>query len=156
MSSSRRLAVALALVTLAPGLASVLRAQQPPILESYSLQLGTTDAAGVTAHLVDDFFGHGSARARLLYVAPMTIDDPTATGTLALRVWRRVPRGQITFALLVDGVEVRGFSAGGLVGIWYLPSFAFGDSASGNWNRTIDDVPANVLRIEVTFFGNYE
>jgi hypothetical protein len=145
------------LAILAPILAGVLRAQEEPILDSYSLQVGSADAVGVTAHVVDDFFGHGDAHARLLFVGPKKFQDPTSTGTLSLRVWRKVPRDTISFALLADRVEVRGFDAEGeLVESRELPGFVFGDSASGKWNRTLEAIPADVARIEVTIFGNYE
>ena len=32
----------------------------------------------------------------------------------------------------------------------------FRDSRSGNWARTLRQVPATVVKLEVAYFGNYE
>jgi hypothetical protein len=32
----------------------------------------------------------------------------------------------------------------------------FGDGASGNWDQSLFDLPANVAQVKVTFFGNFE
>ena len=132
---------------------SVATAADEAVLEHYSIKVGADDAAGVRVVLLDPHFGRGTAQSRLVFTGP----DGAATPSLFLRVWRNVPDGQITFALLVFRVEIRGFDAGGsLVYSRRLAGFTFGDSASGEWRRTIADLPAEIQRIVVVFVGNYE
>ena len=130
---------------------------QDPVLEHYVLQVGSEDSAGTEVALHDRFFGHGTARSRLLFIGPEELGNPAGTGTLVLRVWRIVEPGEITFALLVFGVQVRGFAADGtLVYERDFRGFTFGDSASGQWRRRLEDLPSTLVRLEVTFIGNYE
>ena len=130
---------------------------QEPVLERYVFQVGSGDGAGTEATLHDRFFGHGTAQSRLVFTGPEALGDPEGTGSLLLRVWRRVEPGEITFALLVFRVEVRGFAADGTtVYRRNLRGFTFGDSASGQWRRLLDDLPPSLVRLAVTFIGNYE
>jgi hypothetical protein len=125
-----------------------------PLLEKYTLDtLG--EARGVTYDLFDQSFGGGDARSRLLLIRR------GGSRTLTLTVWRRVRAGTTSFALLGERVEVRGYEGDSLI---YSRDFAgleqegifFGDSRSGNWRRTLKDIPLAVRRLEVTFLGNYE
>lgn len=130
---------------------------QEPVLEHYVLQVGAQDGDGTEVALHDRFFGHGTARSRIVFTGPEELGNPAGTGTLVLRVWRIVEPGEITFALLVFGVEVRGFSADGTtVYERDFRGFTFGDSASGQWRRKLEDLPSTLVRLEVTFTGNYE
>jgi hypothetical protein len=142
------LSIALALLTPGTG------AAQLPVLEKYILD-SLADGRGTSYDLYDRSFGGGDASARLL------VRSSGGSRTLTLRVWRRVPRGRTSFALLGEKVEVRGFEGDALV---YSRDFEglkgegiyFGDSSSGNWRKTLRDIPAAVRKIEVTFLGNYE
>lgn len=120
------------------------------VLETYLLGPGNSiDALKVT--LGDDRFGGGDARASLTWTVR------NGAGDLKLRVWRTVPAGSISFALLVFGIEVRGYNTqGDLLLKTELEPFSFGDSASGNWNKSLKNLPAEITRLEVRFFGNYE
>ena len=130
-------------------------AAQLPVLEKYTLEtLG--ERRGTLYELHDASLGGGDAQSRL------RLRRAGDTLTLSLRVWRVVPPGRISFALLGELVEVRGYSfEGSLV---YSRDFAgleeegvyFGDSRSGDWRRTLRDLPLTVKRLEVTYFGNYE
>jgi hypothetical protein len=116
---------------------------QEPILERHTLE----PAQNADVKLFSKFFGGGSASLRIHFTR----------AALELAVWRKVPSGTITFALLVDRVEVRGRSADGrVVYTKNLPGFVFGDSASGFWKETLTDLPASVSTLSVAFFGNYE
>jgi hypothetical protein len=139
----------------------------PPALEHYSLRVGADEARGVETLVFDRFFGHGSARASVNFRGPAALgqgDTSDDQGTLFLRVWRRVPPGIVTFALLVFRVEIRGYDAQDTLvyardlahGDPDVPLFSFGDSASGHWSHGFRDLPATVARVDVTFFGNYE
>ena len=127
---------------------------QEPVLESYSITHGgdpETTPSGVKANLFDKFFGGGTTKAR---VAFNTKDN---SSHLSLRVWRNVRSGEITFALLVFRIEVRGHDAlGGLVYSRDLEGFTFGDSRSGQWSQKLQDLPVNIQQIRTTFIGNYE
>ena len=139
------------------GLFAPVAGAQEPVLEHYVLQVGSQDAAGTEVALHDRFFGHGTARSRILFTGPEELGNPEGTSNLVLRVWRIVEPGQITFALLVFRVEVRGFAADGTTVFERdLRGFTFGDSASGQWRRELQELPASLVRLEVTFIGNYE
>lgn len=137
-------------------------AAQEPVLENYSIQLGTTTnpslSAGADVVLRDRFFGGGTARSRIRLVeqsSSSTIDNRPML--LTLDVNRTVRPGEIVFALLVFRVEIRGHgSDGSLVFTRDLPGFTFGDSASGEWYERIPDLPTRLVRLTVTFTGNYE
>ena len=150
-----RVSILLLAVTL--GVLAADAAAQEPVLERYVLQVGSEDSAGTEAILHDRFFGHGTAQSALLFIGPAQLGDPEGTSSLLLRVWREVEPDEVTFALLVFRVEVRGFAADGTV--LYrrnLRGFTFGDSASGQWRRALENLPAGVVRLTVTFIGNYE
>jgi hypothetical protein len=131
---------------------------QEPVLETYILGQGgslTLNLEGLTARVQDEGFGGfpglGVAKALIRF----------ATGAehsrLVLRVYREIPPDTIAFALLVNRVKVRAFdSQGKRVYARTLPGFVFGDGASGNWSRTLSQLPAQVARLHITFFGNYE
>lgn len=136
---------------------SSLFAQEPisePLLEIYSISHGghsSATSAGLKATLADQFFANGTAQAKITFRT-----EPNAS-CLFLRVWRKVAPDEIVFALLVDRVEVRGYdSTDTLVYSRDLGGFVFGDSQAGRWSRTLRDLPANVQRIQISYFGNYE
>lgn len=123
-----------------------------PVLETYSVAHGGDGgAAGLTAVLLDKNLGNGTAEARIVF-------SPTATGNqLALKVTRRVRRGEITFALLVFRVEIRAYDAQDApVYSRDLDGFTFGDSSSGRWFEKLKDLPADIARLTISFVGNYE
>ena len=65
--------------------------------------------------------------------------------------------GEIVFALLCFGIEVRGFDAAGTeVYSKDLDGFTFGDSKGGRATRVLRDLPLSISKLEVTFLGNYE
>jgi hypothetical protein len=149
------IATLIVLLTLILGPAPV--AAQEPVLERYSLQVGSPDATGVEASIHDQYFGHGSAESWVRFTAPVTLGDPSGTGRLALRVWRTVQPGQINFGLLVTRVEVRAYDAGGaLVYASDLPGFHVAESVPGAWRHVLESLPNSLGRLDVVFFGNYQ
>lgn len=126
---------------------------QEPVLERYHIRHGGDQGGGpeFAALLVDGAFGNGTARASIV------LSFHEDAGSLSLRVWRRVRPGEITFALLVFDGRVRGYDGdGNLVYARNLGGFVFGDSQSGYWSQRLNDLPAAVRRLSITFFGNYE
>jgi len=118
-----------------------------PVLERHVLE----PAELADVKLFSKSFGGGSASMRIQFVRNET------SRALHLAVWRKVPSGTITFALLVDRVEIRGRnSEGRVVYSKDLPGFVFGDSASGFWKETLTDLPPGIVSLSVAFFGNYE
>lgn len=135
-------------------------AQDPPtpLLEKYTLGVGQ-NSDGVAAAEFDKFFGGGTARAVVTYFHRSTIQlNPVATnGVLVLHVSRFVRPGEIVFALLCTGIEVRGFDASGKeVYSKDLDGFTFGDSKGGRATRVLRDLPITISTLEVAFLGNYE
>ena len=130
---------------------------EAPILERYILGVGNNSDGVATVHY-DKYFGNGTARASVTYFDRKPAADPTAeSGVLVLGVARFVRAGEITFALLVFDIEIRGFDADGtLVYSSDLDGFTFGDSRSGRFTKTLRNIPATVSKLEVTFRGNYE
>ena len=126
---------------------------QDSVLEHYVLGSGGTIApqsGRINAFIQDADFGGGDAEASVF------LDTIDSGSQLHVRVWRNVPAGNISFALLVFGIEVRGFDAAGAqVYTRELGEFTFGDSRSGNWARGVK-LPRRVARVEVRFIGNYE
>ena len=123
------------------------------ILERYAVRLGADDGGSVRAVLADPRFGNGTAQSRLIFEGA----DGGTGPALSLRVWRTVGDGEITFALLVFRVEIRGYDAAGTaVYSRQLGGFTFGDSTSGDWRRTLSDFPDTTVRFAVVFYGNYE
>lgn len=145
-----------ALAMLAAGSLAVANAQES-ILEKYVLGTGQ-DSDGTAIALSDKLFGSGTARAAVAFRDTARSSNATdLSGRLVLNVSRRVPPGQIVFALLCFGVEVRGFDATGeKVFSEDLPGFTFGDSQGGRYTQVLRGIPVNVARLEITFFGNYE
>jgi hypothetical protein len=127
---------------------------QETTLEEYSVSHGgtsETNPSGFSARLFDRYFGNGTAKASVTF---KTSGD---SGTLSLKVWRKVAKGEITFALLVFRIEIRGYDySDTLVYTQDLDGFAFGDSKSGNWSEKLENLPINIRQITITFFGNYE
>jgi hypothetical protein len=125
---------------------------QESVLERYSLAHGgDAGASGLTAVLFDENLGNGTATAQIVFTSAGDGSE------LSLRVRRHVRRGEITFALLVFGVEIRAYDTEGvLVYSRDLDGFTFGDSSSGRWFRRLKDLPANVAALTITFVGNYE
>jgi hypothetical protein len=123
------------------------------VLEEYSIGHGGTlgGPPAIVASLSDPFFGNGDAEASIEF------DMEDETGSLALKVWRVVEPGNISFALLVFRVEVRAHDeAGTLVFSRDLDGFTFGDSMSGIWTEVLNELPSSIRQVGVTFFGNYE
>jgi len=127
---------------------------QETTLDEYSVSHGGTSEAnpsGFSAKLLDKYFGNGTAKASVTFKMR---DD---SGTLSLKVWRKVAKGEITFALLVFRVEIRGYDySDTLVYSQDFGGFTFGDSKSGSWSEELKNLPVNIQQITVTFFGNYE
>lgn len=127
---------------------------QETTLEEYSVSHGgtsETNPSGFSAKLSDKYFGNGTAKAAV------TLKMRNDSGTLSLKVWRKVAKGEITFALLVFRIEILGYDySDTLVYSRELDGFTFGDSKSGNWSIQLKDLPANIRQITITFFGNYE
>src|SRR5215216_4527166 len=127
---------------------------QEPVLETYVVSHGGTSGArpdGLDVKLSDKHFGNGTARARIRL---KTTGD---SGSLSLNVYREVGPGEVTFALLVFRVEVRGYdSAGLLIYSKDLDGFRFGDSKSGEWQEQLRDIPLSIQLLKVVFIGNYE
>jgi hypothetical protein len=127
---------------------------EDPVIEDYVVAHGGSlgsPSSGVDAVLFDEFFGNGDAKA---LVKLQTRKD---SRQLTLRVWRQIRRGEFSFALLVFRIEIRGFDAlDEPIYARELGGFTFGDSSSGNWLRTLKDLPEDIRRIEITFIGNYE
>jgi len=127
---------------------------QETTLEEYSVSHGgtsETNPSGFSAKLFDRYFGNGTAKASVTFKMR---DD---SGTLSLKVWRKVTKGEITFALLVFRVEIRGYDyTGTLIYSQDIDGFTFGDSKSGNWSEDLKNLPVNIQQMKVTFFGNYE
>jgi hypothetical protein len=127
---------------------------QEPVLESYIVSHGGTPGArldGLDVKLSDKYFGNGTARALIRFKTKADF------GSLLLNVSREVGPGEITFALLVFRVEVRGYdSAGSLIYSQDLDGFSFGDSRSGEWEKELRDVPLSIQQLKVVFIGNYE
>ena len=120
------------------------------VLETYILNMGNSPT-DVKASLSDGSFGGGDAESSISYSVKGN------SGRLKLKVQRTVPSGNISFALLVFGIEVRGYDADGdLILKESLEPFSFGDSASGNWSKTLRNIPVALSRLEIRFFGNYE
>jgi hypothetical protein len=127
---------------------------QEPVLESYIVSHGGTSGArsdGLDVKLTDKYFGNGTARALI------RLKTKADSGILSLNVSREVGPGEITFALLVFRVEVRGYdSAASLIYSQDLDGFSFGDSRSGEWQKELRDIPLNIQQLKVVFIGNYE
>lgn len=127
---------------------------QETTLEEYSVSHGgtsETNPSGFSAKLLDKYFGNGTAKASITFKMR---DD---SGTLSLKVWRKVAKGEITFALLVFRIEISGYDYSDiLVYSQNFDGFTFGDSKSGNWSEELQNLPVNIQHITVTFFGNYE
>ena len=127
---------------------------QEPILENYSIGYGSGEEAtnsGINVTLFDKFFGGGTAKAFLEFTTKNN------SGNLTLKVWRNVRKGEISFALLVFRIEVRGYdSQSEVVYSRDLDGFTFGDSKSGNWSKKLHNLPASIQQIKVSYVGNYE
>ena len=133
---------------------------QEPILETYVIRQGGSSAVssleGFTAQFKDPGFGgspgQGTAKSIIRFE---TLADRSK---LFLRVYREeLPPDTTAFALIVESVKVRGFDfQGRRIYALNLEGFIFGDSSSGNWSRTLSNLPANVARLQITFYGNYE
>jgi len=131
---------------------------QASVLEAYTIGQGGAQSLsldGFDSRLTDQGFGAtpnpGAAKSIMQF---STARDHS---NLFLQVYRTLPPGTIAFALIVTRVEVRAFNSQGVQ--MYsrdLGGFVFADGASGNWSQSLNDLPANVAQIKVTFFGNYE
>lgn len=143
------------LLTFACGLANAQEAYgQEPVLESYILSHGGRPAAradGLVIKLSDQYFGNGTAKAQI------RLKTKGDSGSLFLKVNREVAPGEVTLALLVFRVEVRGYdSAGSVIYSQDLDGFSFRDSRSGEWQELLEDIPVSIQQLKVVFIGNYE
>ena len=130
---------------------------QEAVLEHYSITVGSDDAVGVRAEVFDRYFGRGTAKSRVVFWGPSSLEVEHDTASLSLHVWRRVAPGTVAFALLEFRIEIHGYdSDGSRVYARQVQGFTFGDSASGEWHRILRSLPARVRQIDVIFFGNYE
>jgi hypothetical protein len=131
---------------------------QEPVLEAYTIGQGgsqTLSLDGFDSRLSDQNFGGAPSPHATKSVIQFNTESDHSN--LLLQIYRVVPKGTIIFALIVTRVEVRAFnSQAAPVYLRNLGGFVFGDGASGNWNQSLFDLPANVAQIKVTFFGNYE
>lgn len=134
-------------------------AQDPgdAVLETYTLGVGQ-NSDGIVSAQYDKYFGGGTARAAVSYFDRSSRMDPAGnSGVLVLNVSRFVRPGEIVFALLCFGIEVRGFdTAGTEVYSKDLDGFTFGDSKGGRATRVLRNLPLTISKLEVTFRGNYE
>jgi len=131
---------------------------QEPVLEAYTIGQGGSQSLsldGFDSRLSDQGFGGAPSIGTAKSIIQFNTERDHSN--LFLQVYRVVPKGTITFALIVTRVEVRAFnSQGAPIYSRDLGGFVFGDGASGNWSQSLFDLPANVAQIKVTFFGNYE
>jgi hypothetical protein len=131
---------------------------QEPVLEAYTIGQGGSPSLsldGFDSRLSDQ--GFGSAPDLNATKSIIQFNTESDHSNLFLQVYRDVPKGTVIFALIVTRVEVRAFnSQGASIYSRDLGGFVFGDGASGNWSKSLFDLPANVAQIKVTFFGNYE
>jgi hypothetical protein len=145
-----------------PQISTSYAAKDRTVLESYSFLLGIPGSpnasAGAELHFKDRFVGNGTAQSSVRLLEQSSSSTLTNRPLLLmLDVKRTVRPGEFVFALLVFGVEIRGYdSNGAIIFSRDLPSFTFGDSASGEWYERIPDLPTNLARLSVTFYGNYE
>jgi len=127
---------------------------QESLLERYVLSHGGTPGGpseGITAVLYDKYFGGGTAQASISFTTR------EKSSCMDVHVWRKVRRGTVVFALLVFRVEIRGFDAQGeTIYSRDLDGFTFGDSSSGKWAASQEEMPAGVQQINISFVGNYE
>ncbi len=125
-----------------------------PVLEEYRIVHGGTlggPTSGLHASLFDRYFANGDAKASMIF------ETKKDEASLRLKVWRTVPEGHTSFALLVFRVEVRGYDSGeSVVYSKNLEGFTFGDSQSGRWWTKLDGLPPAIRKMTVTFIGNYE
>lgn len=68
-----------------------------------------------------------------------------------------VAEGEVTFALLVFRIEIRGYDySDTIIYSRDLDGFTFGDSKSGTWTKHLKVLPTSIKYITITFIGNYE
>ena len=131
---------------------------QEPVLESYTIGQGGSQSSsldGFDSRLNDQGFGTAAGPHATKSIIQFKTENDHSN--LFLQVYRVIPSGTISFALIVTRVEVRAFdSQGAKLYSRDLDGFVFGDSASGNWSQTLLDLPANIAQVKVTFFGNFE
>ena len=145
---SWRKAVSLALFVMAlvPGQVSA----EDPVLERYSFGV-KQGATGSEIRVVDKHLGEGTAKSRI------EVSNEGNSKRLSLHVWREVKPDEIVFALLVFGIQIRGYDKSGAVTFSEdLPGFTFGDSESGDWGETVGPIPENTVQLKIIFYGNYE
>jgi hypothetical protein len=131
---------------------------QEAVLEAYTIGQGSIQVSsleGLDARLTDKGFGGSPGLGTAKSIVELNTES--IDSSLFLRVFRKLPPGTIAFALIVTRTEVRAFDING-TSIYSrdLDGFVFGDSAPGDWSRTLTDLPPNVAQLKVTFFGNYE
>jgi len=131
---------------------------QEPVLEAYTIGHGGSQSLsldGFDSRLSDQ--GFGSSPGPLATKSIIQFNTESDHSNLFLQVYRVIPKGTKIFALIVTRVEVRAFNSQGVqIYSQDLGGFVFGDGASGDWSKSLSDLPANVAQIKVTFFGNYE
>ena len=130
----------------------------PPLLEEYLLQLGDSGRFELT--FLDPSISHGDAQFRFTL-------QPANAGEyhMRLEVFRHVHPGTITFALLLERIEVAFWDdQGELVRKIVVDQtlgtnglFIIGDSANGYFQRArIVPGLATARRITIRLLGNYE
>jgi len=127
------------------------------VLEAYTIGQGGSAGFldGFDSRLTDQ--GFGAIPGPYATKSIVQFSTKSDRSNLSLQVYRTIPPGMIVFALIVASVEVRAFdSQGAPIYSRDLGGFVFGDGSSGNWSKSLSDLPANVALIKVTFFGNYE
>jgi len=129
-----------------------------PLLEEYSFQIG--DSSGVELNFLDPSLGKGNAEVRFQL-------QPVGKGgyQIKLEVFRHVSQNVITFALLLERVEIGFVSASGepirtivldqILGESGL--FIIGDSSDGYFQRKFTAESLGGARgVTLKLFGNYE
>jgi len=131
------------------------------VLERYSFQLGTANAAnqstGGELRFTDRFFGGGTARSRITLLEESSSSSAfNRPMMLFLEVSREVRPDEIVLGLLVTRVEMRGYNSSGQL-VWSrdLPGFRIGDSSAGRWYERAGGLPTGLAQLTVTFYGNY-
>jgi hypothetical protein len=132
--------------------------EELPVLETYSFQLG--DSGGVELTFLDPSIKRGGAQCRFTL-------HPTNVGEyhMRLEVFRHVKPDVITFALLLERIEVAFWdSQGKLVRQVVIDRslgpdglFIIGDSADGYFqHRRTEQGLATARHITIRLLGNYE
>jgi len=131
---------------------------QLPQLEEYDFQIG--DSPGVELNFLDPRLAGGGAQVRF-HLRPVSKNDYE----MNVEVFRHVSQGTITFALLLERVEIAFFNASGALirtiifdkVLGESGLFIIGDSSDGYFQRKVraENLGA-AARLTLSLFGNYE